>query len=75
MPRCASRNNAFLHRSERQRDWYTRFGVEFGLKIVQLTGDRDVRHSVLAEADIVITTPEKWDAIRFVEIHAPTRSR
>ncbi|KAI9838346.1 MAG: hypothetical protein M1819_005614 [Sarea resinae] len=49
--------------SERWRDWQAKF-TPLGLKCAELTGDtehaqlRNVQH-----ADIIITTPEKWDSI------------
>lgn len=49
--------------SERQRDWTTKF-TPIGLKCAELTGDSDasdVRN--VQSANIIITTPEKWDSI------------
>jgi ATP-dependent DNA helicase HFM1/MER3 len=49
--------------SERQRDWATKFG-KVGLTCAELTGDSDatdVRN--VQSANIIITTPEKWDSI------------
>lgn len=49
--------------SERQRDWQKKFSV-LGLNCVELTGDSDsadLRN--VQTADIIITTPEKWDSI------------
>lgn len=49
--------------SERHRDWNTKFAL-LDLKCAELTGDtsqaqlRDVQH-----ANIIITTPEKWDSM------------
>jgi ATP-dependent DNA helicase HFM1/MER3 len=49
--------------SERQRDWEAKF-TPIGLKCAELTGDSDatdVRN--VQSANIIITTPEKWDSI------------
>ncbi|KAF2029547.1 hypothetical protein EK21DRAFT_67420 [Setomelanomma holmii] len=49
--------------SERQRDWAAKF-TPLGLKCVELTGDSDasdVRN--VQSANIIVTTPEKWDSI------------
>lgn len=49
--------------SERCRDWQTKFSV-FGIQCAELTGDSDgaTLHSV-ANASIIVTTPEKWDSV------------
>ncbi|KAF2744673.1 hypothetical protein M011DRAFT_528247 [Sporormia fimetaria CBS 119925] len=49
--------------SERQADWQKKFNP-LNLKCVQLTGDSDSAnlHHVQT-ADIIVTTPEKWDSI------------
>ncbi|KAL5113379.1 ATP-dependent DNA helicase MER3 [Pleosporales sp. CAS-2024a] len=49
--------------SERQRDWAAKF-TPIGLKCAELTGDSDasdIRN--VQSANIIITTPEKWDSI------------
>ena len=49
--------------SERRRDWSQKFGC-LGLNCEELTGDSDqaqLRH--VQNADIIITTPEKWDSV------------
>ncbi|KAF1977607.1 P-loop containing nucleoside triphosphate hydrolase protein [Bimuria novae-zelandiae CBS 107.79] len=49
--------------SERQRDWQKKFSP-LGLNCVELTGDSDsadLRN--VQSANIIITTPEKWDSI------------
>ncbi|KAH8730738.1 nucleotide-sugar transporter-domain-containing protein [Phaeosphaeriaceae sp. PMI808] len=49
--------------SERQRDWETKF-TPLGLKCVELTGDSDSADvGNVQSANIIITTPEKWDSI------------
>jgi ATP-dependent DNA helicase HFM1/MER3 len=49
--------------SERQRDWQKRFSP-LGLNCVELTGDSDNADlKNVQSADIIITTPEKWDSM------------
>lgn len=49
--------------SERLRDWHSRFSP-CSLDVQEVTGDSDA-HSLRAvqNADIIITTPEKWDSM------------
>jgi antiviral helicase SLH1 len=48
---------------ERVKDWGTRLARPLGLKLVELTGDNTPDTRTIADADIIITTPEKWDGI------------
>jgi len=48
--------------SERLKDWRKKFGP-LGRKLVELTGDFTPDQKALAEADILVATPEKWDSI------------
>jgi ATP-dependent DNA helicase HFM1/MER3 len=49
--------------AERQRDWEKKFSL-IGLKCAELTGDSDaVDLRNVQTANIIITTPEKWDSI------------
>ncbi|KAF2276928.1 P-loop containing nucleoside triphosphate hydrolase protein, partial [Westerdykella ornata] len=49
--------------SERQRDWQKKFSP-LGLTCVELTGDSDASNlRTVQTADIIVTTPEKWDSI------------
>jgi len=49
--------------SERQRDWQAKFGP-LGLQCAELTGDTNsVQQRRVQHADIIITTPEKWDSM------------
>ena len=48
---------------ERVQDWRKRFTQQLGLKLVELTGDNTPDTSTVRDADIIITTPEKWDGI------------
>ena len=40
-----------------------RFGSVLGLNCLELTGDYDPEHGELDSADIICTTPEKFDAV------------
>ena len=48
---------------ERVRDWRKRLTSQMGLKLVELTGDNTPDTRTIRDADIIITTPEKWDGI------------
>ncbi|EDU40828.1 ATP-dependent DNA helicase MER3 [Pyrenophora tritici-repentis Pt-1C-BFP] len=49
--------------AERQRDWEAKF-TKLGLKCAELTGDTDVSDlQSVQSANIIITTPEKWDSM------------
>ena len=48
---------------ERVQDWYKRLAVPMRLKLVELTGDNTPDTRTIQHADIIITTPEKWDGI------------
>ncbi|KAI4212741.1 MAG: hypothetical protein LQ351_004634 [Letrouitia transgressa] len=48
---------------ERVQDWRKRFSNHMGLNIVELTGDNTPDTRTIRDADIIITTPEKWDGI------------
>lgn len=48
---------------ERLEDWSKRFGEILGKEVIELTGDYTPDLQTLMKADIVITTPEKWDGI------------
>ncbi|KAF2110578.1 Sec63 Brl domain-containing protein [Lophiotrema nucula] len=49
--------------SERSRDWQKKFNP-LGLQCAELTGDSDGTDlSNVKTADIIITTPEKWDSV------------
>jgi activating signal cointegrator complex subunit 3 len=49
---------------ERMKDWRARFGGP-GLRksVVELTGDSAPDARALAGADLILTTPEKWDGV------------
>ena len=48
---------------ERVKDWGARLTHQMGLKLVELTGDNTPDTRTIRDADIIITTPEKWDGI------------
>ncbi|KAJ5056834.1 activating signal cointegrator 1 complex subunit 3 [Bipolaris maydis] len=48
---------------ERVQDWRKRLAGPMGLKLVELTGDNTPDTRTIRDADIIITTPEKWDGI------------
>ncbi|EZG08200.1 hypothetical protein H106_02679 [Trichophyton rubrum CBS 735.88] len=48
---------------ERVHDWRHRLATPLGLKLVELTGDNTPDTRTIKNADIIITTPEKWDGI------------
>lgn len=47
---------------ERLRDWEVKMG-KLNKKVIELTGDFTPDLNMLLQADILITTPEKWDGI------------
>ncbi|KAK1375927.1 DExH-box ATP-dependent RNA helicase DExH14 [Heracleum sosnowskyi] len=48
---------------ERMTDWKKRLVSQLGKKMVQMTGDYTPDMMALMSADIIISTPEKWDGI------------
>lgn len=48
---------------ERVKDWSARITKQMGLKLVELTGDNTPDTNTIRDADIIVTTPEKWDGI------------
>lgn len=48
---------------ERVNDWGARLAKPLGLKLVELTGDNTPDTRTIKDADIIVTTPEKWDGI------------
>ena len=49
--------------SERKRDWEARL-APLNLRVEEMTGDSDAMSlSAVKNADIIITTPEKWDSM------------
>ena len=48
---------------ERIEDWQQKFVKKLGKKLVELTGEYTPDVSALMKADIIATTPEKWDGV------------
>ncbi|XP_065878645.1 DExH-box ATP-dependent RNA helicase DExH14 isoform X2 [Euphorbia lathyris] len=48
---------------ERMSDWRKRLVSQLGKKMVEMTGDYTPDLMALLSADIIISTPEKWDGI------------
>ncbi|KAL3734464.1 hypothetical protein ACJRO7_023766 [Eucalyptus globulus] len=49
---------------ERFRDWNRKFGREgLGMKVVELSGETATDLKLLEKGQIIISTPEKWDAL------------
>ncbi|KAG1665183.1 Activating signal cointegrator 1 complex subunit 3 [Nymphon striatum] len=48
---------------ERISDWKHRLQRKLNLNIVELTGDVSPDAKAIASADVIVTTPEKWDGI------------
>ncbi|KAA8650269.1 RNA helicase SLH1 [Aspergillus tanneri] len=48
---------------ERVQDWKKRLTGPMGLRLVELTGDNTPDTRTIRDADIIVTTPEKWDGI------------
>ncbi|KAL4233009.1 activating signal cointegrator 1 complex subunit [Mactra antiquata] len=48
---------------ERMEDWKIRIEEKLGKKVVELTGDVTPDMRAIAKADLIITTPEKWDGV------------
>lgn len=48
---------------ERFRDWERKFGQGLGMRVVELTGETTMDLKLLEKGQIIISTPEKWDAL------------
>ncbi|XP_029451214.1 activating signal cointegrator 1 complex subunit 3 isoform X1 [Rhinatrema bivittatum] len=48
---------------ERMEDWKVRIVEKLGKKVVELTGDVTPDMRAIAQADLIVTTPEKWDGV------------
>ncbi|KNA14581.1 hypothetical protein SOVF_105940 [Spinacia oleracea] len=48
---------------ERYRDWVRKFGKGLGLRVVELTGETATDLKLLEKGQIIVSTPEKWDAL------------
>ena len=48
---------------ERVDDWRERMEWKLGKKVVELTGDSSPDIRAIERADVIVTTPEKWDGV------------
>ncbi|XP_065574248.1 activating signal cointegrator 1 complex subunit 3-like [Artemia franciscana] len=48
---------------ERIEDWKVRLEKKLSKKVVELTGDVTPDARAIASADVIVTTPEKWDGV------------
>ncbi|XP_051173908.1 activating signal cointegrator 1 complex subunit 3 [Leptopilina boulardi] len=48
---------------ERMKDWKIRLEQKLGKTVVELTGDVSPDIKVISSANVIVTTPEKWDGI------------
>ena len=48
---------------ERISDWRIRLEEKLGKKVVELTGDITPDVRAIMQASVIVTTPEKWDAV------------
>ena len=48
---------------EQFRIWERKFGKGLGLRVVELTGETALDLKLLEKSQIIISTPEKWDAL------------
>ncbi|OVA00708.1 Helicase [Macleaya cordata] len=48
---------------ERYRDWERKFGKGLGIRVVELTGETATDLKLLEKGQVIISTPEKWDAL------------
>lgn len=48
---------------ERIQDWKVRFEERLGKKVIELTGDFTPDTRAIQLADVIVTTPEKWDGM------------
>ncbi|KAJ9599656.1 hypothetical protein L9F63_026491, partial [Diploptera punctata] len=48
---------------ERIEDWKVRLEMKLNRKVVELTGDVTPDIRAISQADVIVTTPEKWDGI------------
>uniref|UniRef100_A0A8C5LGL3 Activating signal cointegrator 1 complex subunit 3 n=1 Tax=Jaculus jaculus TaxID=51337 RepID=A0A8C5LGL3_JACJA len=48
---------------ERMDDWKFRIEEKLGKKVIELTGDVTPDMKSIAQADLIVTTPEKWDGV------------
>lgn len=49
--------------SEQRREFQRRLTAQFGIVVNELTGDLSLSQKEIAETQILVTTPEKWDVV------------
>ncbi|XAR59953.1 RNA helicase [Bertholletia excelsa] len=48
---------------ERFNDWKRKFGEGLGMRVVELTGETATDLKLLEKGQLIVSTPEKWDAL------------
>ncbi|GFY86340.1 U5 small nuclear ribonucleoprotein helicase [Actinidia rufa] len=48
---------------ERYNDWKRKFGEGLGMRVVELTGETTTDLKLLEKGQLIVSTPEKWDAL------------
>ncbi|KAK1376812.1 U5 small nuclear ribonucleoprotein helicase [Heracleum sosnowskyi] len=48
---------------ERYNDWNRKFGEGLGMRVVELTGETAMDLKLLEKGQLIISTPDKWDAL------------
>ncbi|KAA3481398.1 DExH-box ATP-dependent RNA helicase DExH12-like [Gossypium australe] len=48
---------------EQYRNWERKFGKGLGMRVVELTGELAMDLKLLEKGQVIISTPEKWDAL------------
>ncbi|KAH7862903.1 hypothetical protein Vadar_010909 [Vaccinium darrowii] len=48
---------------ERYNEWKKKFGEGLGMKVVELTGETATDLKLLEKGQLIVSTPEKWDAL------------
>ncbi|CAK9183443.1 unnamed protein product [Ilex paraguariensis] len=48
---------------ERYNDWKRKFGEGLGMRVVELTGEMATDLKLLEKGQVIISTPDKWDAL------------
>ncbi|KAF5201016.1 Dexh-box atp-dependent rna helicase dexh12, partial [Thalictrum thalictroides] len=48
---------------KRYHDWEKKFGKGLGMRVVELTGETATDLKLLEKGQVIISTPEKWDAL------------
>ncbi|OBA20593.1 Sec63-domain-containing protein [Metschnikowia bicuspidata var. bicuspidata NRRL YB-4993] len=49
--------------SEQTREFQRRLSAEYGIVVNELTGDLSLSQKEIAETQVLVTTPEKWDVV------------